>query len=110
MLLVAFHRSPRAGKRYRMVLENPRQVIDFGQEGGFTYVDGATEKAKDAYLSRHKKREDWTKPNAGSASRWILWDTPDIVTNFEGYLKKMGIVPRAEPKRFRRTRPSNGSP
>ena len=94
-ILVAFHSSPRKGKRYRMVLANPRQVIDFGLKGGFTHIDGASEKVRDAYLSRHQKREDWTKVNPGSASRWILWDTPDIVRNLEGYVKKMGLeVPK----------------
>jgi hypothetical protein len=30
---------------------------------------------KDAYLARHKVNEDWTTPyNAGSLSRWILWN------------------------------------
>lgn len=78
-----------------MVLENPRKVIDFGLEGGYTHVDGASEKVKDAYLSRHKKREKWDEPNPGSASRWILWNTPDIKQNLKEYIKKMKLeVPK----------------
>ena len=93
-ILVAFHSSPRTGKRYRMVLANPRQVIDFGQEGGYTHIDGQTEKAQKAYLSRHGK-EDWSKISPGSASRWILWNTPDIERNLLDYAKRFKIeVPK----------------
>jgi hypothetical protein len=93
-ILVAFHQSPRAGKRYRMVLANPRQVIDFGLEGGYTHVDGASEKVRDAYLSRHGK-EDWTKISPGSASRYILWGSPDIEQNLKEYVKRFKIeVPK----------------
>ena len=93
-ILVAFHSSPRAGKRYRMVLANPRQVIDFGLEGGYTHIDGASEKVRDAYLSRHGK-EDWTKISPGSASRWLLWDSPDLKKNIQSYIKRFSLeVPK----------------
>lgn len=109
-ILVAFHSSPRAGKRYRMVLANPRQVIDFGQEGGYTHIDGASEKVRDAYLSRHRKRENWDALNPGSASRWILWNTPDIETNLKAYIKKMNLeVPKGALIRLRYS-PKDESP
>lgn len=94
-ILVAFHSSPRTGKRYRMVLANPRQVIDFGQEGGYTHIDGASEKVRDAYLSRHRPREDWDAINPGSASRWLLWDSPDLKKNLQSYIKRFKLeVPK----------------
>ena len=90
-ILVAFHKSPKKNKRYRIVLKNPDKIIDFGLDGGSTYIDHRDKKKRSAYLKRHQKNEDWTTPNAGSASAWILWgfDT-DIKKNLETYMQEMG--------------------
>jgi len=60
------------------------KVIHFGQPGAQTYVDGASEDKKKAYLARHKVNEDWTKKDtAGYWARWILWgDTRSIKKNY----------------------------
>ena len=66
-------KSTRKGKRFMATYANGG-VIHFGQEGGKTYVDGATKAARDAYLARHRKRERWDDPySAGSLSRYLLW-------------------------------------
>jgi len=82
--------SPRKDKRFRLVL--PDKTIDFGQEGGQTYIDHGDKVKRANYLRRHAVREDWTKSNAGSASAWILWGpSKDIQKNLKLYLKQMKI-------------------
>jgi hypothetical protein len=51
------------------------KVVHFGQKPvGLTYVDGATEAVKKAYIARHRVNEDWGDiRTAGALSRFILW-------------------------------------
>jgi hypothetical protein len=45
----------------------------FGSKG--TYFDGASEEKRNAYIARHKVREDFNDVfSAGSLSRWVLWE------------------------------------
>jgi len=74
-------------KRFVAVFDNNKRV-HFGQPNATTYVDGATEQQKVAYLARHGSplsREDWSptgRQTAGYLSRWVLWGpTRDIATN-----------------------------
>lgn len=40
-----------------------------------TYADGASDKKRDAYIARHRVRENWQDfESAGAFSRWVLWD------------------------------------
>ena len=73
-------------KRFVAVFDNKR--VHFGQPNATTYVDGATEQQKAAYLARHGSplsREDWSptgRQTAGYLSRWVLWGpTRDLATN-----------------------------
>jgi hypothetical protein len=67
-----------------------RKKISFGSSVSTTFAEGASEEKKNAYLARHKVNEDWTKPNAGSLSRWILWSAKSIrqgIANFKKNVK-----------------------
>ena len=91
-ILLGFYPSSRKGKRYRMVFANPHQIIDFGLKTGTTYIDEGDDIKRKNYLSRHSKREDWTKINAGSASALILWgESRDIGDNLIQYLDKFKV-------------------
>jgi len=86
-ILVGFFPSPRQNKKYRIIVKNPDRVIDFGLKGSQTYVDHGDKTKRTNYLSRHRKREDWTQLNPGSASRFILWgESRDIKKNLEDYI------------------------
>jgi len=86
-ILVGFFPSPRQNKKYRIIVKNPDRVIDFGLKGSQTYVDHGDKTKRQNYLSRHRKREDWTQLNPGSASRFILWgESRDIKKNLEDYI------------------------
>jgi len=86
-ILVGFFPSPRQNKKYRIIVKNPDRVTDFGLKGSQTYVDHGDKTKRTNYLSRHRKREDWTQLNPGSASRFILWgESRDIKKNLEDYI------------------------
>ena len=44
------------------------------------------------YLARHQARENWNDPmTAGSLSRWILWETPNLEINIRRFKKKFNL-------------------
>jgi hypothetical protein len=78
------------GKRYvaTVVMENAVKKFHFGQEGAFTYIDGAPEYVKDAYWARHmgNPREKYLINNLimspALLSAYLLWgDSRDLATN-----------------------------
>lgn len=80
--------STRKNKKYQLVLDD--QIIHFGQKGSQTYVEGASKEKREQYLKRHRVNEDWTRPNPGSASRYILWgDSRDIKKNLRQFLNSV---------------------
>jgi hypothetical protein len=84
-----FRPSTRKDKKLMLIL--PNKTIHFGSAKSTTFVEGATDKKKENYLKRHAVREDWTKVNAGSLSRFILWDSNNIETNIKKYIKKFKL-------------------
>lgn len=78
------------GKRYTAIVDGRK--INFGSAVGSTYIDHGDEVKRTNYLKRHKVNEDWTKVNAGSLSKFILWgDSPDINVNIANYKKKFRL-------------------
>ncbi len=90
-------RPPTAkGKRIRAVLRatNPSRIktINFGALGGSAFPDHKNQKTKEAWIARHRVRENWEVPDtAGSLSRWILWDTTSILENKKRFAKRFGL-------------------
>jgi hypothetical protein len=67
--------------------------IKFGAHGydDFTLSPKNTKK-KEAYILRHRVREDWTDPIArGTLSRFILWNKPSLKDSLIDYLKRFNI-------------------
>tara|TARA_R100001129_G_scaffold132947_1_gene94429 strand:- start:251 stop:556 length:306 start_codon:yes stop_codon:yes gene_type:complete len=91
-ILIHFGKSDRKGKRYILRFVNPKMTIHFGSDVATTFTDGATEQKKNAYLARHRVNEDWSKINAGSASRFILWgESRNLETNLKDYIRRFKI-------------------
>lgn len=91
-ILVGLFPSPRQNKRYRMIIANPRMIIDFGLKHSNTYVDGASDLTRYNYLKRHQKNEDWNRLSAGAASAIILWGhSRDIEENLEDFIHKFQL-------------------
>lgn len=92
MRFVSLTDSDRAGKKLKIVFENPSKTLHFGSDVSQTFLDHGDETKRKNYLARHKPREDWTKVNAGSLSARILWgDSTDLQTNLNSYLKRFNI-------------------
>ena len=44
------------------------------------------------YLARHRRRENWNKPDtAGALSRWILWEKPTRREAIQAYKKRFNL-------------------
>ncbi len=88
--LFTIYESARADKRFVAIFEDGERV-NFGQRDAQTFVDGASEAKKNAYLARHGAagaRENWEDIRTpGALSRWILWgDSRDLAEN----VRKLG--------------------
>lgn len=93
MKLIKFSRSNRKGKKYMLILENPRKTIHFGSDISQTYISDASDEKKKNYIARHKVRENWNEINPGSASRYILWgNSRNIKSNLRDYLTRFKII------------------
>jgi len=68
-----------------------RKKISFGSKSSHTFLEGATEQKRDAYLARHSKNnENWNTASAGALSRWILWSSRTLgggIRNFKKHVK-----------------------
>jgi len=52
-----------------------------------TFAEGASTEKKENYIKRHKVREDWTKINAGSLSRYVLWSKPSVQQGLQEFMR-----------------------
>jgi hypothetical protein len=85
-------KSTRAGKRFMATYANGK-VVHFGQAGGKTYIDHGDKAKREAYLVRHKKRENWNDPySAGALSRWLLWgDSVNLMDNIASFKRRFSV-------------------
>ena len=83
-------KSNRKGKRFMVEIKG--KTIHFGSDVGDTYIDHKDKNKRDKYIARHKVREDWTKINAGSLSRYLLWGQhTNLQDNIKDYKKRFNI-------------------
>tara|TARA_R110002126_G_scaffold160128_1_gene307653 strand:- start:67 stop:351 length:285 start_codon:yes stop_codon:yes gene_type:complete len=92
MEFISLDKSKRDGKRYVIVFDNPKRTIHFGSDVGTTYIDEGDKEKRENYIARHKVNEDWSKVNAGSLSRYLLWGkSKNINRNLRDYLERFDI-------------------
>ena len=69
--------------------------INFGQDTSTTYVEGANEQKKKAYIARHSKSpgENWSDPTtSGSLAYHLLWGaTKSLQKNIALFKKKFNL-------------------
>ena len=84
--------SNRKDKRYDAVFHDGTKV-SFGAKGAKTFIDSASEKTKDAWIARHKVRENWDNPKtAGSLAKHILWGkSKSVRENLKTFKKKFNL-------------------
>ena len=82
--------STRCDKRFMTTIRG--KTYHFGAPGAQTYLEHKDEKIKSNWIKRHRVREDWTRVNPGSLSRWLLWgDHTSLKKNIEDFRKRYGI-------------------
>ena len=98
---IEFKKSTRKGKKFMIIFHDEgkrSKTIHFGSSANkdFTIYSKedkkVAEERKRLYLIRHAPREDWTKPdNAGSMSRWILWNKPSVGASLKDYMRRFKL-------------------
>ena len=108
MKLLKIIPSKRKDKKYVAYFKldsGKEKAVHFGASGyrDFTLISDKTskfyikdkasrEKVKQAYISRHSSKEDWTKPDsAGTLSRYILWSTPSLGGSIRNFKKRFKV-------------------
>lgn len=110
IIIRKFGRSPRKGKKYRVVIYDPdekrKKTIHFGASGmrdyplmnnpkSRFYLESKRERddVKRDYISRHRPNENWTDPFAGAGiwSRYILWSKPTIEEALRLMMRKFNM-------------------
>ncbi len=107
MKLQSIKPSTSKGKKYTATLikDGKTKSISFGASGyrDFTLLNkkggqfyksekSEREKVKDAYLTRHRKAENWNNPmSAGSLSRWILWNKPTRAASIADFKRRFNL-------------------
>lgn len=82
-------KSKKANKKF--VLKNDSKEIHFGAKGYSDFTKHKNQERKENYIKRHSKNENWNKINAGSASRFILWNKPTIQQSVKDFEKRFHI-------------------
>ena len=72
--------------------KNKIKTIPFGAREGQTYIDHGDKIKRFNYINRHIVNENWDKINAGSLSRYILWENENIIQNINFYLRKFNLI------------------
>lgn len=95
MKLLSIKPSTNAGKKYVATFEQDNgrtKTVHFGAAGMTDYTLSRDEERKERYLSRHRSRESWDKPDtAGALSRWILWNKPTLTASIADYRRRFSF-------------------
>ena len=84
------YESKRKDKRFVAIIKGKK--YHFGSKTGNTYIEHHDKKKRENYIKRHSIREDWSKINAGSLSRWVLWgNSTSLETNIRDYIKRFNL-------------------
>ena len=99
MPYVSITKSDRAGKKLKAVFtrhNGTKRTIHFGSAGMQDYTITKDKAQRKRYLDRHRKRENWNKPeSAGALSRHILWgNSTSRRENIQAFKKRFGYVNR----------------
>ncbi len=93
---VIIKKSSKAGKKLDATFSYPdttrTKTISFGQAGAPDYTLTKDKEQRKKYISRHRARENWAKPDtAGALSRWILWNKETKAASINNYKSKFNL-------------------
>lgn len=90
-------KSNRKGKRFEIVMPSFSHSHHFGSDVGKTFIDGRTEKEKDAWHSRHKGDKNYNSKHSGIFhSRKLLWSKPTLKEAIKEYEKEHNVKIKVE--------------
>jgi len=87
---VVITKSKKPDKKYDARIDGSK-TVGFGQEGASDFTKHKHTDRKEAYIARHKAREDWNKPGAKTAgfySKHVLWNKPIIKASIDDINKR----------------------
>jgi hypothetical protein len=73
---------------------NRKKTIHFGANGMSDFTLHKDIARKENYISRHKKRENWTKSGIETAGFWslnLLWNKPTISQSIKDIQSKFNV-------------------
>lgn len=103
--LVNIYRLPakvgeKSGKKFeaKFDVDGKRVKVRFGAYGSQTFLEGATNEQKSAYIARHGALQkmhgnpwDNNPMSASTLSRYILWEFSDFGDSIKGYRQRFGV-------------------
>jgi hypothetical protein len=94
--LLSIGPSTQSGKKFtvRLDIGGRKKTVHFGAKGANDFTLTGDKKARKAYLTRHKARENWTKSGIatpGFWARWILWEKPTVQASVAAVKKRFGL-------------------
>jgi len=84
------YKSDKPNKKFYIITDDYKKVY-FGAAGMSDFTIHKDEVRKLKYITRHIKRENWTKSGIdtpGFWSRWYLWNKPTLQASYDD-IKKM---------------------
>ena len=95
-------KSPRQGKKWRVVEESTDAFVDFGAKGYSDYTLHKDPDRMNRYTKRHRSRETWSYDGRYTAGFWakhLLWNKPSLLKSAADLKHKFGIqlvIPRTK--------------
>jgi len=90
-------KSDRKNKRFVIIMQDRGHRHDFGSDVGKTFIDGRTEKEKEAWIARHRVNKNWdNKHSSIYYSRMLLWTEPTLKKAIKALEKKNKIKIKVE--------------
>ena len=90
-------KSEKKGKRFVIIMQDRGHRHDFGSDVGKTFIDGRTEKEKEAWIARHRVNKNWdNKHSSIYYSRMLLWTEPTLKKAIKALEKKNKIKIKVE--------------
>jgi len=95
-MFVQLDKSGREGKKYKAVFydDNRKKILSvhFGQAGANDYTRTHDDEAKEMYINRHQKNENWNDPfSAGSLAYHLLWSEKSMAKAYNKYLARFNL-------------------
>lgn len=95
MKTYVLRKSNKKGKRFEIIMGDHSH--HFGSDVGKTFIDGRSQKEKEAWIARHKNDKNWDNKHSGIFfSRFLLWNKPSLKEAIKDYEKKHSIRIKVE--------------